>query len=105
MGLGLAVSYGIIRRHDATVEVESQLGAGTTFRIRLPIPASQANTPVRNDLMASRDYHPHSGTAKILVVDDEECVRDLLRDVLEKQGFEAVVAEGGRHALSLFERR
>lgn len=104
MGLGLAVSYGIIRRHDATVEVESQLGAGTTFRIRLPIPASQANTPVRNDLMASRDYHPHSGTAKILVVDDEECVRDLLRDVLEKQGFEAVVAEGGRHALSLFER-
>ena len=38
MGLGLAVSYGIIRRHEGTFDVESRLGIGSTFRIRLPIP-------------------------------------------------------------------
>ena len=38
MGLGLAVSYGIIRRHEGTIDVESALGLGSTFRIRLPIP-------------------------------------------------------------------
>ena len=104
MGLGLAVSYGIIRRHDATVEVESQLGVGTTFRIRLPISEPQLEVPGTADRVVSREANTYLGNAKILVVDDEECVRDLLRDVLEKQGFEAVVAEGGRHALSLFEK-
>ncbi|HXT62345.1 MAG TPA: response regulator [Pyrinomonadaceae bacterium] len=103
MGLGLAVSYGIIRRHDATVQVDSQLGAGTTFRIRLPVPALDGGVPAVTSLTTARDLQARSSNAKILVVDDEECVRDLLRDILEKQGFEAVVAEGGRHALALFE--
>src|SRR5256886_3393822 len=44
MGLGLAVSYGIIRRHDATVDVESQVGVGTAFRVRLPIPTETGNS-------------------------------------------------------------
>src|SRR5947199_8432288 len=44
-----------------------------------------------------------SAATRILVVDDEEYVRDLLRDILEKEGCEAVVAEGGHQALSLFE--
>jgi CheY-like chemotaxis protein len=47
--------------------------------------------------------HFKSGQTKILVVDDEEYVRDLLRDILEHQGCEVVVAAGGREALSLFE--
>jgi signal transduction histidine kinase/ActR/RegA family two-component response regulator len=103
MGLGLAVSYGIIRRHDATVEVESQLGIGTTFRIRLPIPGSIPKThPVTSIVNLQRAARTSSPT-RILVVDDEEYVRDLLRDILEKEGCEAVVAEGGRQALSLFE--
>lgn len=103
MGLGLAVSYGIIRRHDATVDVESQLGFGTTFRIRLPIPGrvtkTHAVTPFVNLPRAARTSSP----TRILVVDDEEYVRDLLRDILEKEGCEAVVADGGYQALSLFE--
>jgi CheY-like chemotaxis protein len=103
MGLGLAVSYGIIRRHDATVEVESQVGFGTTFRIRLPIPGrvkkTLAVTPFVNLPRAARTSSP----TRILVVDDEEYVRDLLRDILEKEGCEAVVADGAYQALSLFE--
>ena len=103
MGLGLAVSYGIIRRHEGTVEVESQIGFGTTFRIRLPIPMCGATTNVANSLFAASTARVKSSQTRILVVDDEEYVRDLLRDILEKLGCEAVVAEGGRQALSLFD--
>ena len=106
MGLGLAVSYGIIRRHDATVDVESMLGIGTKFRIRLPIPDRVPTThSVRSVVNLQRVAHiaPTSSPTRILVVDDEEYVRDLLRDILEKEGCEAVVAECGYQALSLFE--
>ncbi|HEX6189058.1 MAG TPA: response regulator [Pyrinomonadaceae bacterium] len=103
MGLGLAVSYGIIRRHDATVDVESQLGFGTTFRIRLPIPGRVAKTHSVTSLVHLPRAARMSSPTRILVVDDEEYVRDLLRDILEKEGCEAVVADGGYQALSLFE--
>src|SRR5438105_45619 len=103
MGLGLAVSYGIIRRHEATVDVESQIGVGTTFRIRLPIPMCGATTNAANSLFSAGTGRVKSSQTRILVVDDEEYVRDLLRDILEKEGCEAIVAEGGRQALSLFD--
>ena len=103
MGLGLAVSYGIIRRHDATVDVESQLGVGTTFRVRLPIPSQVPKTPLVPNLASLQQAPRSTSPTRILIVDDEESVRDLLRDILQKEGCEAVVAEGGRQALSLFE--
>lgn len=103
MGLGLAVSYGIIRRHDATVDVESQVGLGTTFRIRLPIPGRVAKTRAVTPFVNLPRTARMSSPTRILVVDDEEYVRDLLRDILEKEGCEAVVADGGYQALSLFE--
>jgi signal transduction histidine kinase/ActR/RegA family two-component response regulator len=103
MGLGLAVSYGIIRRHEGTVDVESQLDVGTTFRIRLPI-ARAVKAETGRDFVISKTAPSKSDQTKILVVDDEEYVRDLLRDILEKEGCEAIVAEGGRQALSLFEK-
>src|SRR5204863_9693965 len=75
MGLGLAVSYGIIRRHDATVQVDSQLGAGTTFRIRLPIPARAPATQDVITFVSSEKMPSTSAQTRILVVDDEEYVR------------------------------
>jgi signal transduction histidine kinase/ActR/RegA family two-component response regulator len=103
MGLGLAVSYGIIRRHEGTVDVESQSGAGTTFRIRLPISKCKMTSDSECNLLPAPPPPLKSAATRILVVDDEEYVRDLLRDILEKEGCEAVVAEGGHQALSLFE--
>jgi signal transduction histidine kinase len=103
MGLGLAVSYDIICRHGATVDVESQLGFGTTFRIRLPIPT---RTSTLHPVGGSANAPTHSSEApraRILGVDDEEDVRDLLRDIVEKAGCEAVVAEAGVQALALFD--
>jgi len=102
MGLGLAVSYGIIRRHEGNVMVESDIGSGTTFRISLP--SAPAVRPAQAIGLVSRAPASFkAGQARILVVDDEESVRDLLRDILEKEGCQTVVAECGREALSLFE--
>src|SRR5205085_9995274 len=101
MGLGLSVSYGIIRRHEGTVEVESEVGRGTTFRVRLPkvgvsaLPAKAAAPQAA----PSRD----AGSLRILVVDDEDYVRELLSDILEREGCEVTLAAEGREALQLYE--
>lgn len=112
MGLGLAVSFGIIRRHEGSVEVESELGAGTKFRISLPKatvteslvspePDTQKPAPGISDLNVPRSAHKNQ--LKILVVDDEDSVRELLRDLLENDGCRVYLAQDGREALGLFE--
>jgi signal transduction histidine kinase/CheY-like chemotaxis protein len=101
MGLGLAVSYGIIRRHDGNVEVESTTGQGTTFRITLPSAQGLVAPPAPLEAIVMK--LPAGERSKILVVDDEDYVRELLRDILEHEGHEVVLAQGGREALALFE--
>jgi signal transduction histidine kinase/CheY-like chemotaxis protein len=103
MGLGLAVSYGIIRRHEGTVEVESETGRGTSFRIALPS-AKNAVKPQPNAGQTSPQttHARESFRTKFLVVDDEQAVRELLRDILEKEGHEVTIAANGREALTLF---
>jgi signal transduction histidine kinase/CheY-like chemotaxis protein len=103
LGLGLAVSYGIIRRHEGTVEVESESGKGTTFRISLPIAHGVVKTQPTAELVAPAPLAAQTHGTKILVVDDEEYVRELLRDILEHEGCEVVLADGGHEALALFE--
>jgi signal transduction histidine kinase len=103
MGLGLAVSYGIIRRHDGTVDVESQLGVGSTFRIRLPIPKTTEAVVATQSLFKLPATRVKSSRPRILVVDDEEHVRDLLHDILKTEGCDPVVASGGYQALALFD--
>ena len=104
MGLGLAVSYGIIRRHEAIVEVTSQLGVGSIFRLRFPMVREVAKAQLSLALPPAEIGSFQSLQTRILVVDDEEDIRDLVRDILEHHGCEAVVAHGGRQALSLFEQ-
>jgi len=113
MGLGLAVSFGIIRRHEGSVEVDSEVGVGTRFRISLP-KALVTHEPISLELevetpklvieiphmSATRSFQGYQ--TKILVVDDEEVVRELLRDLLESEGCRVYLAPGGREALNLF---
>ena len=103
MGLGLSVSYGIIRRHEGSVTVESEVGKGTTFRLRFPKADGTimpAKAPVPAQLHERADE-----SLRILVVDDEDYVRELLHDILAREGCEVALASEGPEALRLFDAR
>ncbi|HSK65237.1 MAG TPA: response regulator, partial [Pyrinomonadaceae bacterium] len=111
LGLGLAVSFGIIRRHGGNIEVESQYGNGTEFRITLPLAKVVDNTekevecttPALPAPAVGVELAPHERPqTRLLVVDDEDFVRELLRDILEGERCEVILAESGAEALSLF---
>jgi signal transduction histidine kinase/ActR/RegA family two-component response regulator len=101
MGLGLSVSYGIIRRHEGSVGVESEVGRGTTFRMKFPV-VGETTTARGTDLSPALPVRG-KGTLRILVVDDEDYVRELLADILTREGCEVVLAGEGREALRLFD--
>ncbi len=112
MGLGLAVSFGIIRRHEGAIKVDSEVGKGTTFRISLPAAKMEEETFVASEpsetasvnalLTGPQNRLQDEDQLRLLVVDDEECVRDLLRDLLESEQCHVRMAAGGPEALSLF---
>ena len=103
MGLGLAVGYGIIRRHEGTIDVTSELGRGTTFRIKLPIAKEVAEPQPENDFSAPVIALPIDSKRRFLVVDDEDYVRELLCEILESENCEVAAASGGLEALELFD--
>ncbi len=105
MGLGLAVSYGIIRRHEGTFKVDSELGRGSSFHITLPVARGAVKAAPTGELLlpAAKAFSHASQQTKILVVDDEDYVRELLRDILEREGYQVCLADGGHEALALFE--
>ena len=102
-GMGLAVSFGIIRRHEGSIEVDSEPGRGTTFKISLPkvspaaITADEPNAPGAS-IPASDDK------VRVLVVDDETHVREVLIEALEAEGCEVISAQSGEIALALYEQ-
>jgi signal transduction histidine kinase/ActR/RegA family two-component response regulator len=103
MGLGLAVCYGIIQRHGGTVEVESEPDAGTSFIIKFPLEEVLAS----EDVVTGKNPHlklvSQIPLPRILVVDDEPSVRELLGDILEGEGYEVSLASNGTEALELFD--
>ena len=97
-GLGLATVYGIVKQHQGWVDVSSAPGKGTTFRIYFPA--------AEKEVKASRD-NPASETARggsecILVVEDEDSLRLMVRMVLKRQGYRVICASSGLEALTLW---
>jgi CheY-like chemotaxis protein len=92
-GLGLAVSYGIIERHEGHINVESEFGEGTTFEIDLPEATPLAIRPT--ETFVRRETPP----LKALVIDDEDFVRETLADMLAALGHEVTLANGGYEAI------
>ena len=94
-GLGLSIVEGIIQRHQGSIRVKSQEGQGTTFTIHLPIA-----TPVADGetVKVSADTGP---MGNILIIDDEEPVREILYDILELAGYKAQAVASGPEGLAL----
>jgi signal transduction histidine kinase/DNA-binding response OmpR family regulator len=96
-GLGLAMVYGMVLQHDGVIHVYSEPGAGTTFRIHLPIADGGATTSATRSIA-----NVSGGTETILVAEDDPMVRDLIVRILSRAGYEIVVAHDGEEALRAF---
>ena len=97
-GLGLASAYGIIKHHGGFIDVESEVGSGTSFYIYLP----------ESDRAVKEDFQPqetaYKGTGTILLVDDEEMVVDVGKQMLERLGYEVLTAASGRDAVDIYKQ-
>jgi len=98
-GLGLAMVFGIVKQHRGFINCCSEVGHGTTFKIYLPavIAETQYDLPVVTAM-------PQGGTETILLVDDEDFVRNLGKRILERSGYTVLTAANGKKALKLYRR-
>ena len=100
LGLGLAAVYGTVRSHGGAVTVQSEPDHGTTFRVYLPL----HDSPVAPDAAGpNRHTQKQKSTARVLVVDDEQVVRELTGNVLEKAGCKVTAFASGREAIAWYE--
>ncbi len=99
-GLGLSVSFAIIQRHDGEIMVESAPDRGSTFTVRMPAAVSGA---VRNEGVAPLTPSREAlGRSRVLVIDDEECIRQLLAEALTHLGYSPRLAASGEEGLAVF---
>ncbi len=97
-GLGLAVSHSIIKKHGGCIKVESEPGVGTTFSIYLPSSSEKALTKGKNKNNIVK------GSGRILVMDDQKAIRDVLGDMLQALGYQVDFAIHGEEAIEKYKK-
>ena len=96
-GLGLAVVYGIVKDHGGYIDCESELGEGTLLKVYLP-----AVEQVKEGEETERKQQLKGGSETILLVDDEESIRDLAKAILSAFGYNVLTASDGERALEIY---
>jgi len=99
-GLGLAMVHGIVRQHGGHIRCYSEPGTGTTFKIYFPALVSDEE----QEETTTREM-PRGGSETILLVDDEEMIRDLGSRILTKAGYKVIKASNGKDALEVYQTR
>jgi nitrogen-specific signal transduction histidine kinase/ActR/RegA family two-component response regulator len=99
-GLGLSTVYGIVQQSGGYVDVQSEIGKGSTFSVYLPRVDERAEAPVAGSTLPERQ----AGTETILLVEDEDGVRNLARQLLQKHGYSVLDTRHGGEALLVCER-
>ena len=100
-GLGLSVVYNSIRNHHGTILVESEEGSGTTFRVFLPA----AGAAERREEVTMLEERNQDQNRCIMIVDDEESMQELGRELLEEEGYNVLIASNGMEALETYRKR
>jgi nitrogen fixation negative regulator NifL len=97
-GLGLATVYGIVQQHRGWITVDSEVNKGTTFRVYLPASKhTEGNVPE-----VQREQPVRGGNETVLLVEDEDAVRSLARNVLERKGYRVIEARSAVEALNIW---
>ncbi|MBN2466569.1 MAG: response regulator [Deltaproteobacteria bacterium] len=96
-GLGLSMVYGIIKQHGGLIDVVSSPGKGATFKILLPLLDMQAEADP-----SKKQQRVTTGTETVLIAEDDESVRKLTKEILERAGYQVIEAADGNDALKRF---
>ncbi len=100
-GLGLSTVYGIVKQSKGHIEVESQVGKGTTVKIYFPRVEEKVQEIINSKISVS-EFSRGKGT--ILIIEDEESVRELIVNILSQHGYETLCAENEEEALNIWEK-
>jgi two-component system, cell cycle sensor histidine kinase and response regulator CckA len=99
-GLGLATVYGIVKQHHGWIEVQSKVGAGTTFKVLFPVAGDAGHLSISSP---SESELVQGGPETILLVEDEKDLLDLMREVLQQYKYRILTASCGTEALQIWE--